>query len=533
MFFYRHSNRLILSSLALLSINALAAVPLDLLHQPLSSLNTFTATGLHEVSRSYDRNHNLHIRVQQLFAGQAVWGGDAVIHIPHAPRIGSSLPESIAIGVVNKGSMNGRFYQNLQQDLGTALPNDNSLKAVNAARQLFRDRTGNTNAASNIATKLIVYVDNRNKAHWAYHIQFNVAEDSQHPLPAMPNIILDAQSLATYEIWDNLQTDQVTAGGFGGNPKMGKMSYDGLPGNLASFSVEQKDTTCSLQNSEVAVYSKYWFIFKKPETFSCYQTDPDHNNIYWNADKDAVNGGYSPANDAMYDGLMIQHLYQDWYGVPVLTLGGKPMLLNMVVHAQMENAYWNGQSMTFGDGGSTFYPLTSLDVGAHEISHGFTQQHSGLIYKQQSGGINESFSDMAAQAAEFYAYGKNTWMIGDLIEKGNGALRYMDKPSKDCVNKQPQAQCSIDDASQYTNSLDVHYSSGVFNRAFYLLATSPGWNVHKAFDVMVQANSNYWVPSATFISAACGVLSAAKDLNYDVSTVRNVFSTVKINTSTC
>ena len=40
--------------------------------------------------------------------------------------------------------------------------------------------------------------------------------------------------------------------------------------------------------------------------------------------------------------------------------------------------------MTFGDGATTFYPLVSLDVAAHEVSHGFTEQNSGLVYSGQS-----------------------------------------------------------------------------------------------------------------------------------------------------
>ena len=99
-----------------------------------------------------------------------------------------------------------------------------------------------------------------------------------------------------------------------------------------------------------------------------------------------------------------------------------------------ENAFWDGKQMTFGDGDTMMYPLVSLGVGAHEISHGFTEQHSNLEYYGQSGGINEAFSDMAAQAAEYYSAKKNSWQIGPEIMKedsGYEALRYMDKPSRD------------------------------------------------------------------------------------------------------
>jgi Zn-dependent metalloprotease len=145
--------------------------------------------------------------------------------------------------------------------------------------------------------------------------------------------------------------------------------------------------------------------------------------------------------------------------------------------------------------------------------------------------MNEAFSDMAAQAAEFYAYGgKNTWLIGsEVLKAEDDALRYMKKPSLDCNGGRPGLYCSINDASQYQEWQNVHWTSGVYNRAFYLLATTKGWDVKKAFDVMVQANRFYWVPKSTFKQGACGVIKAAKDYKYSVKDVRDAFKKVKIS----
>ncbi len=211
------------------------------------------------------------------------------------------------------------------------------------------------------------------------------------------------------------------------------------------------------------------------------------------------------------------------------------MMLNMVVHANMENAYWDGSDMTFGDGGSMFYPLVSLGVGAHEISHGFTEQHSNLVYDGQSGGLNESFSDMAAQAAEYYSTGKSSWQIGaEIMKANNQSLRYMDEPTKDCeADEQPGGECSISNVKDYGEYVDVHYSSGIFNKAFYLLATSDGWNTKKAFDVMVQANTNYWTSHTSFAEAACGVVKAAQDYKYPITSIKQAMLTVGIKIDKC
>jgi Zn-dependent metalloprotease len=180
----------------------------------------------------------------------------------------------------------------------------------------------------------------------------------------------------------------------------------------------------------------------------------------------------------------------------------------------------SGTALGSLSGASTFYPLVSLDVSAHEVSHGVTEQRSGLVYSGESGGMNEAFSDRAGEAAENFMNGTNDWMVGEQIFKASGALRYMDLPSKDGR--------SIDDASQMTANLDVHYSSGVYNRAFYTLATTSGWSVKDAFTVMLRANSLYWTANATFSTGACGVESAAADLGFSAADVTTAFGVVGV-----
>jgi pseudolysin/vibriolysin len=115
--------------------------------------------------------------------------------------------------------------------------------------------------------------------------------------------------------------------------------------------------------------------------------------------------------------------------------------------------------------------------------------------------------------------GKNDFLVGaQIMKKADTALRYMDDPTKD--------KRSIDNVAKYKEGVDVHYSSGIYNKAFYLLAAKPGWGVRKAFDVFVLANRAYWKPKTTFNSGACGVESAAQDLGYTVADVTDAFAGV-------
>lgn len=522
----------ILASACMTSV--FAATPVDLNHQPVSLLKSFfslapDAASLTSVSSASDFNQTKHIRLKQTYAGVPVWGGDAVVHVPE----GSNFSVKTMSGGKST-SMNGLLYQGLNKDLG-ARPALQTEQVLHYAVKQFQETKGNLNPVSEQDASLIVYVDDNNRAHWAYLVSFLVSPNEG--LPMKPTYIMDASTFHVYHEWDNIQTQEgAKGGGFGGNEGKvaGKYVYDGLEGNLPKLDVDRDATkeVCLLKNTDVTVKDR-----RKRDAvveYSCTATDPDHDNVWWDADFDKVNGGYSPSNDALYAGAVIQDMYMNWYGIPPLVdSAGNKKMLNMRVHEYMDNAYWDGSQMTFGDGITMFYPLVSLGVGAHEISHGFTQQHANLAYYSQSGGLNEAFSDMAAQGAEFFSVEHNSWQIGPEIMKKGGALRYMDKPSKDCGTRKPGDWCSIDTVSQYKEGLDVHYSSGVFNRVFYLIGTSDGWDTRKAFDIMVQANMNYWTSTTKWTDAACGVLKATADYKYDNTAVKAAFETVGVDISKC
>ncbi|GFO05086.1 Elastase [Plakobranchus ocellatus] len=87
--------------------------------------------------------------------------------------------------------------------------------------------------------------------------------------------------------------------------------------------------------------------------------------------------------------------------------------------------------------------------------------------RDQSGGINEAFSDMAGEAAEEFLFGRSDWVSGaEMYVAPNKALRYFDDPTKDGV--------SIKHVRNYRKGLDVHYSSGIYNHVFYKLGTTFG-----------------------------------------------------------
>ncbi|MDR3478872.1 MAG: M4 family metallopeptidase [Gammaproteobacteria bacterium] len=533
---HRISNLTLLGLLFVCFSSTWGAKPINLRHQSATSFHSsaFLNESIKPVSAEIDDNHIRHSRYQQTYQGYPVWGGEVLMHTP-SPKSG--------MHVSTGSNMNGIVYQDLAADLKIApsLIYTNKQAEIALDKAMYLSQMGGENKGEMSGSSVVpeVYVDDANKAHWVYIISFTLK--SLHGLPAKPTYIMDAVDLAVYEQWDDIKTLEAAAGGgFGGNLKVGKLVYDGLESDYPFLEISRNDSNneCYLKNSAVIVRDRRYD--DATVHFSCDAVNGEHNNIYWDADADFVNGGYSPSNDALYLGNLIKEMYEKWYNLPVLAQAGRPALLIMRVHETevdgkgLDNAYWDGIQMTFGDGADRFYPLTTLGVAAHEIAHGFTEQHSNLTYKRQSGGLNEAFSDMAAQAAEFYVTQKNTWQIGaDITKADNEALRYMDEPTKDCEGGQPGKHCSISSADDYFNGMNVHNSSGVFNKAFYLISTAPGWDTRKAFNVMLQANRFHWTPNSSFEDAACGVLRATQDLGMNTTAIVSAFAKVNIDTNDC
>ena len=397
----------------------------------------------------------------------------------------------------------GQKVEGLASEIGSVQGKLGSAQALAIGK---RAGLGNRTLIENQKSEKVIFVDDNGRAHLAYFVSY-FADSLAGGSPTRPFIIVDANNGKILKQWENLQHALIGTGP-GGNAKTGQYEY----GTTFGYNdVTQSGTTCTMSNTNVkTVNLNHGTSGSTAFSYTC-----PRNTVK------AINGAYSPLNDAHYFGNVVFNMYQAYMAAPPLTFQ-----LQMRVHYSnnYENATWNGSAMTFGDGASTFYPLVSLDVSAHEVSHGYTEQQSGLVYSGQSGGMNEAYSDMAGEAAEYFMHGSNDFLVGAQIFKGTGALRYMANP--------PQDGSSIGHASNYTSGMDVHYSSGVYNKAFYLLATKAGWNTQKAFQVFARANRDYWTASSTFNQGACGVETAATDLGYTKADVTAAFTSVGVSCGT-
>ncbi len=227
------------------------------------------------------------------------------------------------------------------------------------------------------------------------------------------------------------------------------------------------------------------------------------------------------ANDAHGFAEVTVDMMRDWMGRDSLDDNGFKIVSR--VHDTSEcpgaprNACWNGEVMTYGDGAADRYPYSgALDCVAHELNHGFTTFHSDLAYENESGGLNESFSDVAGTVAEFYheGVGADFLVLEDAV-KGGTASRWMCEPGKGG---------QIAHAGDYAAGLDPHNASGPPNRAFCLAvgrykAAGAGSSTVAAVQalghVWYTANAAYWTSGTTYQQACRGTIDAARALGYD------------------
>ena len=431
------------------------------------------------------------------------------------------------------GKLYGRLVEGLQEDLPNVTATLTKEEAFDIALTSSGDSPGEVQFRKDTDAQLAVYIQGppeKIEPRLIYKLSYRVENRDRI---ARPTFYIDADNGSILRRWEGVAGAKrapkknpnliavpkyVLIDAEGGNENIGKKRYNGQ--DLPKLRVTKvSNDTCSLKNSEAIVYhcnQSYDCPLEdsKPFEFECDTGNPDYTN-----------GGYSPLNDALYHIGVTCDMYRDWYGITDLAKTKGSMGGRIEVRAHygqgLETAFWNGEYVTFGDGDRIHYPLTSINVVAHELSHGFTEKHSGLVYEGQSGAMNEAFSDMAGEVAEEYLKHSVDWLVASgTMKNRNTSMRYFADPTLDGR--------SVSQASDYCFTMDPHIASGIFNKAFYILSHTKDWTPRKAFQVFLVANDLYWHPESDFNSASCDVLQATSDLEYNKEDVNKAFGQVGV-----
>ena len=205
--------------------------------------------------------------------------------------------------------------------------------------------------------------------------------------------------------------------------------------------------------------------------------------------------------------------YFSRFGRDSYDAAGAPMKATVHYGVNYQNAFWNGTQMVFGDG----FPID--DVTAHEMTHAVTENEANLIYQNQSGALNESFSDIFGEIIDLgNGAGNDTppvaWLMGEDLP-GIGAIRSLADPT---LYGDPD-KVSTYDCTTADNG-GVHTNSGIPNKAAYLMAVGGAFNGHtvtgigieKMGRVQYRALSQYLTQSATFVDDVNSLNQSCQDL---------------------
>ena len=435
-----------------------------------------------------DADGTEHVRFDRTWAGLPVIGGDVVVH-----SHGMAMRQA-------SSTLAARIDLSPRPTLGK----DDALVAAGTA---FGSNFDGMPEAT-----LVVYARGHAPARLAWQVRMQNAD-------ADMTYIVSAQDGRMIDRWSNRQ-DVATAGS----------AHTLYSGNVALVA-----------NSVVGGYE-----LRDPTRGNGYTIDGSNSRTSGQIYKDADNiwGNYTTADrtttaaDAQYGAAMTWDYYKNVLGRVGIGGDGKGAYSRVHYGRTYSNAYWSDTCfcMTYGDGdGVSLSPLVALDITGHEMSHGVTARTAGLIYSGESGGLNEANSDIFGTMVEFYANNAtNTpdYLMGEEVFIGNvpqspnqRALRYMFNPIAD--GRSPNCYVST------LGNLDVHYSSGVANRFFYLLAEGSAPRTYSgvvhsaptcnglvvtgvgrtaAAKIWYRALSVYFTSDTDYAGARAATLHAASDL---------------------
>jgi Zn-dependent metalloprotease len=484
-------------AVGLLATQSMAATPAEASARALAQISANAARTQHGNGHSYnvrdvviDANGSEHVRVDRRFQGLRVLGGDMVLH----------------------SGVNGAFVS--ASHTLSREPSVNTRAALSPGQAMRAAALARGSHVGTGAPELVVYA-RADLPSLAYDVQ--MAGTQADGTPSELHVIVDANTGLVIDEWDDIHTG--AAAGTGKGYFSGTVA---LTTNSATTGFELKDPS-------------------RGSTYTVNMANKTSGKGTLFTDADNTWGDFTVANvqtiavDAQYGTAVTWDYYKNVHGRNGIANNGVGAYNRVHYGRKYNNAFWSDSCfcMTYGDGdGTTYNPFDSLDVAGHEMTHGVTSRTANLTYSGESGGLNEATSDIFGTAVEFYANNPNDvgdYLIGEkLIKSGTGALRSMIKPSSDGAS----ADCWY----STLGSLNVHYSSGVANHFFYLLAegtvggspspTCAAGNTRvatgtgtvaaigraKAEKIWYRALTVYMTSSTNYAGARAATISAANDL---------------------
>ena len=434
-------------------------------------------TELRLVREETDQLGMAHLRFDQMHEGLRVWGCQKIVHFGADEDIYMVAGQTIA-----------------SPDISIA-PTVTSPAAEVTAYQAAQSEIGDF--AVRPESELLVYPDNgQAKLAWLVTIYGTTTGGIRY------RVFVDAKTGAVLNQYNDIHFDGPTVG-------------SGTDVNLNNFTLQTYqigpdylliDATQPMYTPPISnlqgVIVTYWNLFKGGPIV----TDLNDDNIF------SDNTNFRTAVSAHYYCDQTYNYYLSTFGRNSIDGLGMTIVANVHDSVYVNNAYWNGSSITFADGdGVNYRPFSGdPDVVGHELTHGVTEKTANLIYQNESGALNESMSDFFGNMID-----RTTWLIGDNIRISSpGYLRNMQNPHLGPNPTRYPFGYQPAHLSEYvvttTDNGGVHINSGIPNRAGYIVSTAI--TREKAEQIWYRNLTTYMTPSTSLQFWADMLCQSAEDL---------------------
>ncbi|MEK6748735.1 MAG: M4 family metallopeptidase [Pseudomonadota bacterium] len=240
----------------------------------------------------------------------------------------------------------------------------------------------------------------------------------------------------------------------------------------------------------------------------------DGKSLSFITSNSATSGWDEAAVNAMHNTRVVYDYYKTTHSRDSIDGEGKNLLVMIHTGSKMNNAFWTGTFMVYGDGDDAFLSQTTkcLDVAGHEMTHGVIQSTAGLIYENQSGALNESFADVFGAMVD-----RSNWTMGeDCTAAAPHYLRSLQDPHLG-VDSQPAKMSEYKNlpATEAGDNGGVHANSGIPNHAAYLTWQNLGGDEiakQKLEKIYYAALTLYLAPSSLFVDARRALSKAAQTI---------------------
>jgi Zn-dependent metalloprotease len=438
--------------------------------------------------RKQDTAGRYHYRLQQVFKGIKIWGGEAIVHLESDGTVGSMdaalipSPKGIATNPVvllsnAVAAVNQKYYVGKGKILGKG--------------ELVID--GAINRQPRLA--------------WLFSAGSNPIDPRRFLVDAISGEIINSVAL--------VENGAVTGSGVDalGYPETLNLWQNG--GNY--YMVDTTKPMYAITSAPPSYSSSKGTI-----TIADFGHSQDWSTANYAMSSSPSSGWIPDAVSASYDLSKVYDFYHSQFGRNSYDDAGSSLLGGVRFGTGYPNAYWSNQenAMSYGDGYSA-----ALDVCGHEVTHGviFSIGDGGILdYQNQPGALNEALADIFGECVEAKAIGNNDWLMGTHL--ASGALRNLADPSSMIIagNRPYPSKMSefIQPNDSFLNNFlnqdngGVHMNSLIFSHCFYLLAQglNGALGLPDAEKIFYQAMTLHMLKQTQFIDARHACITSAEEL---------------------